>query len=102
MKKLSESFNDITVKRGSTFVIELDENPSTGHRWQFRIVSGKAGKMDDQFTAEQRPNTMGGVGKRRMTFKAFGKKDIVIKADYKRAWEQTSAGELTFKIKITK
>lgn len=99
MKKLCESFNEITIKRGEKFSIELMENASTGYRWQFRIVSGKAQKLDDQYDA-QNATAVGGVGKRTMTYKAFGKKDIVIKADYKRSWQKESAGELTLKVKI--
>ena len=102
MKKLCESFNEITIKRGDTFQIVLDENPSTGHRWQFQIVAGKAAKMDDQFTPKSKDaNVIGGVGVRTMTYKAYGKTDIVIDAQYKRSWEKTSAGALKLKIKIS-
>tara|TARA_B100000686_G_scaffold339746_1_gene414303 strand:+ start:763 stop:1068 length:306 start_codon:yes stop_codon:yes gene_type:complete len=100
MKTLCESFNEITIKRGEKFDIELAENPSTGHRWQFQVVSGKAAKVDDQFTPNNTPNTIGGVGTRKMTFKAVGKKTIVIQAKYKRAHERDSAGELTLKVNV--
>lgn len=101
MKKLCESFNEITIRPGETFQIELMENPSTGYRWRFQIVSGKAQKMNDQYDA-QNATAVGGVGKRTMTFKAFGKKDIEIRARYKRSWEKDSdaAGNLTLKVKI--
>lgn len=100
MKKLSESFNEITIARGEKFVIELDENPSTGHRWHFQIVSGKAAKLNDQFQREGSQLSVGTVGKRRMTFRAYGRKDIVIDAKYKRGWEKDAAGELKLKVKI--
>lgn len=100
MKTLTEIFNEITVKRGESFMIDLAENPSTGHRWKFQIVRGKAQKLDDKFKNQTRIDEIGQCGKRRMTYQAIGKKDIVIQAQYKREWEKTPAGELTFKVKV--
>ena len=99
MKKLCESFNEITIKHGEKFQIELMENASTGYRWQFRVVSGKAAKIDDQYDA-QNATTVGGAGKRTMTYKAVGKKGIVIEAKYKRSWQRDSAGELKLKVNV--
>jgi len=101
-KTLNESFNETSLKRGQVFMIELDENPSTGHRWEFQVKNGKVQKIDDIFTSLARPNTVGGIGKRRMIYKSFGRKEIVIEAKYKRAWEKQkdAAGALTFKVKL--
>ncbi len=103
MKKLSESFNEITVARGEKFQIELKENPSSGYRWRFQVVSGKVSKVDDKFERDEpRANVVGGLGTRRMTYNAYGGKDITIRALYKRSWEKDSdaAGNLTLKVKI--
>lgn len=42
MKKLSEQFNMIAVKKGELFSVELEGNASTGYMWDIKVTAGEA------------------------------------------------------------
>lgn len=42
MKRLSEKFNAIAVKKGELFMLDLDGNASTGYMWDVKITAGDA------------------------------------------------------------
>ena len=97
-----EDDKDITVNAGDTFVIQLEENPTTGYRWSVSISDEDIVKLDkDDY--QQRPTDTGVVGAggtRILTFKGLKQGTAVISLTYERSFEESSAVE-TLEYKIT-
>ena len=82
----NESTQTVTV--GDTFIIELAENPTTGHSWSIASMDQDVLSMeDDDFTHDFAERRIGVGGMQRYTFlaKQAGQTDIHL--IYKRAWE---------------
>ena len=90
MQKLTEAFNTISVKKGETFTVELDSNPSTGYGWDLQLTAGKASLVKQDFRSSTPPGSMicGAGGTEIYTYKAEEMGTIELNADYKRSWEK--------------
>jgi len=92
MKKLTETFNKISVVKGDSFEIELSTNLSTGYGWDLQVVSGKASLLTDNIDPPQRGASgemfIGGESNQHFVFIAEESGQIDIKAEYKRPWEK--------------
>lgn len=87
----------VTVNDGSTFSINLDENPSTGYSWNVSSTSGLTITNDKYTQGASRP---GASGTHEWTIKAAGKGQQFT-AIYKRPWEPATGSETTFTLKVT-
>ena len=107
MKKLSEQFNTIAVKKGEFFTVDLASNgASTGYMWDLQVTTGKAAtirkdyidpasRKDDEFVC-------GNTIIERTIMQAQEDGVIEISADWKRPWEKTTppAKSLKFKVNV--
>ncbi len=107
MKKLSEQFNTIAVKKGEFFTVDLATNgASTGYMWDLQVTSGNASvirkdyidpasRKDDEFVCG---NTV--IERTIMQAKEDGV--IEITADYQRPWMKGTppAKSLKFKVNV--
>jgi predicted secreted protein len=100
MKKLTDTFNEISVRKGDYFLIELEGNPSTGYLWEFNVKAGKASIVQkDMEPFDPRPMVIGGGGIERTIMQALDSGTIEIEAQLLRPWDKTSVAQRrTFKI----
>jgi len=87
----------VTINDGSTFSINLTENPSTGYSWNVSSTSGLT-IINDTFT--QGACMPGASGTHEWTIKAIGKGQQQFTAVYKRPWEPTMGNETTFTLNV--
>ncbi len=55
MQRLSKAFNELTVKKGEVFAIDLDANATTGYLWDMRLTAGKASLVSRKTIHRQHP-----------------------------------------------
>jgi predicted secreted protein len=102
MKKLTEQFNTIAVKKGEIFAIELDASAADGgYLWDTKVASGKAAILSQETVFEKRdPMAFGGGGLKRIFLRADEAGQIEIVAKLRRPWEhsQPPIRQVNFKV----
>jgi inhibitor of cysteine peptidase len=92
----------INVKQGNTFILKLNENPSTGYSWQLSLSSGLKLLSEKYYPSKSSgPNgilIVGAGGYHLWVIEATNKGSQQVEATYKRSWEQ-AAGK-TFKLNV--
>lgn len=109
MKRLSEQFNSISVKKGEYFVVDLPDNgASSGYTWDLSVTAGKARVVKQEFV-ELRPQDVtpedefacGKTLYNRTVMQAEETGDIELRADWHRPWEsKPPAKSHVFKINV--
>lgn len=95
---MTTATQELEVKLGNQFLIELPSNRTTGYRWEAHYdetlleLSGSKYKCDSQ-----RP---GSSGTESFRFKASRKGRALIKMLYKRPWEERVAREILYEVTI--
>ena len=91
----------IEVKNGDTFLIRLNENPTTGYRWAIESSGEPLLEIkSDEFTCSP-PRLCGSGGMHNWTFVAKEIGTAIIKMEYNRSWEKTSGDPFTLTVNIT-
>ncbi|MEW5785369.1 MAG: protease inhibitor I42 family protein [Bacillota bacterium] len=85
----------IAVKKGALFVIDLEENPSTGFSWHYTVSDEKVAALDaDHFTAPDSGEQLtGSPGRRQFQFRAGAGGSAAITFEYYREWEPANIAE---------
>jgi inhibitor of cysteine peptidase len=84
----SDNGKTITVTKGQVVKVRLDENPTTGYRWEPSVSSGVQ-VTDDTYVAST-SGRMGAGGVHTWTLQVTGTGNQHFDADYKRSWETGS------------
>jgi predicted secreted protein len=109
MKKLSEQFNNISVKKGEYFIVDLPSNGgSTGYMWDISVTAGKASVVKKEYLpldpAETEEDEMacGRTMHDRTIMRADETGTIELSAEYRRPWEKGNppAQQKTFKVTV--
>lgn len=85
----SDNGKTITLTKGQVVKVQLDENPTTGYRWEPSVSSGI--RITDDSYAASASGRMGAGGTRTWTMKVTGTGNQQFEASYKRSWESGSA-----------
>ena len=101
MKRLTEQFNSIAVKKGEMFMVDLEGNASTGYLWDMEVKSGNATVVSKEYL----PLNGGGNGRmvvgggnvERTVFVANETGTVEIEANWRRPWEKGTAPTKTAK-----
>ncbi len=102
-QKLTATFNEITVKRGEAFDIELKATPSAGYEWSIMAKSGPVTKLRDTFVENSKDDSLIGSPQMHvMTFRAEEEGVIKIELCYARPWESVMRDMKKFKINVEK
>lgn len=90
MKKLTEQFNRIAVKKGEIFAIELDGSASDGgYLWETKVTAGSATVISrENVFGDSNPLAFGNGGLKRIFLRAESSGTIEIEAKLRRPWEQ--------------
>lgn len=68
-------------------LLELDENPTTGYRWEY-VLEGDVQVVKDNYIAPDKTGLVGAGGTRVFEFKApENKEECSVKLYYRRSWE---------------
>ena len=87
VKIFGKDDKDITVSVGERFMIQLQENPTTGYAWSFTISNKGAVYLFDNKFDENSTDTLvsGSGGMRNLTFKGKSKGTSTITFIYERS-----------------
>jgi len=105
--KLTENDNRrfVILQKGQRLVVELEENPTTGYRWQFKEgglpdVLTQVGSKFEPYSTE--PTRVGAGGKRTFTFEAVEYGNGMLKLVYCRPWqcELSTAEEFSVSVNV--
>ena len=103
MTRMTKAFNTATVRKGETFTVELDANPTTGYLWDMRLKAGKATLVSQEYTSSAPAGSMviGGGGVETFVFRAEETGRIELEAEYTRPWEKNAKPAATQRFDIT-
>jgi inhibitor of cysteine peptidase len=85
----SDNGKTVTVAKGQVVKVQLNENPTTGYRWEPSVSSGV--QITDDIYAASTSGRMGAGGIHTWTLRITGTGSQHFDADYKRSWESGSA-----------
>ncbi len=94
----ADETQEITVKRGSEFTINLKENPSTGYQWTPHIGKNIIRMVDRSYRSDS--DRIGAGGVVTFTFKAESSGGSVITFRYERPWEGKALKTRTYVITV--
>jgi predicted secreted protein len=87
---------NITVSKGDTFIIQLEENPTTGYEWRISVSDDSIVTLTrDEYAAQTKESNIEGAGgTHSYQFKSAGKGAAQITFVYERSFEENSAVEM--------
>ncbi len=100
----ADNGNTIHIKEGQTFIIKLNENPSTGYSWELSLSKG-LGLLSDKYNSPESSKkggkfVIGAAGYHSWEIKAVAKGSQQVNGIYKRSWEPETDEEKTFKLNV--
>ncbi|RPJ64569.1 MAG: hypothetical protein EHM20_18255 [Alphaproteobacteria bacterium] len=98
----ADNGNTMYLKEGQTFILKLNENPSTGYSWQLSRDDGLNLLWDKYHpweSSEESGNIVIGAGGFHV-WKIEAMNDGKVKATYKRPWEPETGREKTFTLNV--
>lgn len=93
----------ISVDAGKTFIIKLDENPTTGYKWNYVIGDEAIVALDkDDYSADDKSGQLvGSGGKRILTFKGLSEGNSEISFVYEPTYQKNvSQDMLIYKVEV--
>ncbi|MEB3292390.1 MAG: protease inhibitor I42 family protein [Synechococcales bacterium] len=96
----ADSGKTVTLQQGQTLILQLDENPTTGYRWELpSLPATELQLMRDQFTSSN-SGAMGAGGQRTLTFQAGNPGQVNLVLHNRRAWESVGQGVAQFNLTL--
>lgn len=94
---------NITIKKGETFYLRLDENPTTGYSWELNMSQGLnnvSGKYYPPESKEGEQPLVGAGGVHLWEIKAVAEGTQQVTAVYRRSWENETGMEKRFTLNV--
>lgn len=88
------------LKIGFLGVVEVDENPTTGYVWIYKITNDKILRLQSDKYISPKTNAAGAGGKHVWKFEATGKGTTSVIFEYRRPWEKDKKPSKTLEYKI--
>ncbi|NMB79323.1 MAG: DUF333 domain-containing protein [Methanomicrobiales archaeon] len=88
------------IPKGSTFAVELAENPTTGFQWNATLSPGLELVSDNYQTSQHAEGMVGVGGTRTWIILAKDTGSQKFSAVYKRSWEATTGSENSFVVNV--
>jgi inhibitor of cysteine peptidase len=82
----SDSGKTVQEPLGETFVLRLQENPTTGYSWNLSLPTGLTLSRDEYIPSSTGGQLVGGGGVRSFTLVAAEKGEQVLAVEYRRPW----------------
>lgn len=100
----AENGNTIYIKEGQTFIVKLNENPSTGYSWELSLSKGLGLLSDKYYSPDSSKKggkpVIGAAGFHSWEIKAVDKGSQQVNGIYKRSWEPETGEGQTFKLNV--
>jgi inhibitor of cysteine peptidase len=93
--------NTVEVQQGDLIVIQIDENPTTGYRWELGSYGQQVVEFVDSDYQSPTGAGMGGGGTRSFRFRASTAGRSTIQLRLRRSWEPEDAFLETFDVNIS-
>lgn len=93
--------NTIEVQQGDLIVIQIDENPTTGYRWELGAYGQQVVEFVDSDYQSPTSAGIGGGGTRSFRFRASTTGRSTIQLRLRRSWEPEDAFLETFDVNIS-
>jgi predicted secreted protein len=90
----------IQVRVGEEFVIALQANPSTGHRWMLADSLDRIVRLQAQAYVAQQPVMPGSGGHERLTFVGVAAGETTIRLRYQRPVQRSAPRLAEFRVRI--
>ncbi|MBM3562154.1 MAG: protease inhibitor I42 family protein [Alphaproteobacteria bacterium] len=74
---------------GAPFTVHLDESPTTGYRWQLKVIGDAVSFLDSGFEAKS--DIVGGVGQASFNFLSVKQGRATLFFKLSREWESDAA-----------
>lgn len=90
----------VTLRVGDTLRVELEENPTTGYRWQAQPV--EAGVLEPASTSYEAAgeHAAGSGGTARLDFRAARPGRVTLRLELRRPWETAGAAWQSFEARV--
>jgi|ERR687892_2693397 predicted secreted protein len=93
--------HDLSVKCGHKLKIEVESNPSTGHKWHLLFFNEDILRLISSEFLPKLTNQIGSSGIERFNFEAIKEGRTSIKMVYKRAWEEQAMKSNEYFVNVT-
>jgi len=90
----------VTVHKGSTFTVRLQENPTTGFTWNLSASPGLQVVSDSYIPSDTTGKLIGSGGTHVWDISAQSAGIRTIQATYMRPWEQATGNETAFLLTV--
>lgn len=91
----------VTIAPGSTLVVELESNPTTGYDWYVKgAVPSQLTTVAEEYRSEASPGTVGGGGVKTFTFEGADAGSGTLTLVYVRPWESRAVPEQSFSVTV--
>ena len=95
----------ISLEKGETFYLRLQDNPTTGYSWKLNLSQGLnttdiTGTYSQSESKESEQPLVGGGGVRQWEIKANSRGNQQVTAIYKRSWENETGTEDKFTLNV--
>jgi inhibitor of cysteine peptidase len=101
MPNTREDHDDLSIKCGDKFKIEVESNPSTGYKWHLLSFKEDILKFISSEFVPNLTNQIGSSGIERFSFEATKQGRTNIKIAYKRAWEKQAMKYNEYFVNVT-
>jgi inhibitor of cysteine peptidase len=98
-KAFSDTSQDIVVRTGEVFTIELASNPTTGYQWELDFDHTRVKLLGDEH--RRMGVGIGAGGVQEFTIQPLETGSTSIRASYKRAWEKEPIERREFRLRVT-
>lgn len=87
-----------SARVGDRIRVTLQENPTTGYRWEHHVDPGVVREVDDRFEGPTSPRGAGGV--RVMIFEACSPGQVELRLVERRSWETEASDEFVVHLDV--
>ncbi|MGA2698176.1 MAG: protease inhibitor I42 family protein [Methanoregula sp.] len=96
----SQNGTTVYVNRSAEITLKLNENPTTGYRWNLTATPGLVIANDTFVPSDTTGKLVGSGGTRIWEMNAAGTGPQTINAVYMRSWEPVTGNETTFSMTV--
>lgn len=92
---------DVRIKQGDSYIVELESNLTTGYAWELSSISKKNIVQIEELPYKLKiPCILGSGGKQSWKISAINKGTTPVVFDYKQSWEKDPVKTKTFYIVV--
>jgi predicted secreted protein len=83
----SNAEQSLSVALGDAIVVQVDETPTSGYRWEVAEVDPTVLELEDDAFTPAAGDRVGGGGQREFRFRVVGQGESQLRLIHRRSWE---------------